>query len=764
VAVLVTAMVFGLCGAASSTAATTEGVPAKKVILVLAPYLQWSDVSESSTPALWELMQDGAAGNVNVRNRTSDGSDPASPLESALGLSSGTWARPSYAAAGAFNADEIYDGGVVSGIYERYCGTTMGEAAIGYLGLSATQDRNIASSLDVTLGVLGGTVRDAGGVTAAIGNSDSGHHSRTYKYLRPAAVVAMDRTGLVMLGDVSADVLKEDAGAPYGVRTDLEAFGEVLEEVEQAIDAQAGPALVVLDAGDKYRARRAEWETNDAVSARQHEEALKSLDAVVRMASEDAGSDTVVMVVSQSLSTSSAGGLQGLGPVVISGSGWSGYLTSASTHRTGVVTNADVTATVLEVLGLKRPVEVLGNAMTSVSAPASAEEKSDWLESLNLKAIAIDQPKTNVLVPFISLVIAILVGSLLLISAGSLLPERWFVRSRRILKAGVLLCLAVPASGWLMFLAVPYPASPGVAVAALTVVAFVLWVAAMLADRRWGARTAVIGLTALTALVLLVDQFTGATLSFTGFFSYSPLLAARFYGMGNEAASIVVGSAMVGVALALDQWRESGFSRLVRRYGSALIGLAVVVAAAAPSLGANVGVAIWGIVGFAVLWLLLNGYRLTWKFVVAVLVVIVGLLGVFIAIDLLGGGEITHLGRALQSADEGGIGQLMTIVVRKAQTNMRIFGVTRWSWVLVGVLALLAVLRVRPNSGLKGVLAENPAFAHAITATLIAGLFGFFTEDSGIVIPALVLLYTGMAIIWLMLSGSGASGKGGASG
>ena len=35
--------------------------------------------------------------------------------------------------------------------------------------------------------------------------------------------------------------------------------------------------------------------------------------------------------------------------------------------------------------------------------------------------------------------------------------------------------------------------------------------------------------------------------------------------------------------------------------------------------------------------------------------------------------------------------------------------------------------------------------------TLAAGAFAFFTEDSGIVIPALIMLFTGAGTVWLML-------------
>jgi hypothetical protein len=44
-----------------------------------------------------------------------------------------------------------------------------------------------------------------------------------------------------------------------------------------------------------------------------------------------------------------------------------------------------------------------------------------------------------------------------------------------------------------------------------------------------------------------------------------------------------------------------------------------------------------------------------------------------------------------------------------------------------------------------------PCTRAALWASLFAGITASFTEDSGIVIPALVFLYMGIGIIWLML-------------
>ena len=265
-------------------------------------------------------------------------------------------------------------------------------------------------------------------------------------------------------------------------------------------------------------------------------------------------------------------------------------------------------------------------------------------------------------------------------------------------------------------------------------------------------RVPVAALSLLTSAVIVVDQWLGAPASFTNFFGYSPLLAARFYGMGNEAAAILFGSSIVGIALLFDQWPDSRWTTLGKRVGIPLLAVVVLSAAAAPFWGANIGVAIWGVVGFGLAWVLMNGHHVSGKTVLWLFVAVVAVIFAFAAIDLFGGGPQTHLGRAITSAEQGGWIELWNIVARKAETNMRVLTHTNWAYILVATLAFLGFMRWRPQGDFAGTLAENPDFADAITVSLVAGLVAYFTEDSGIVIPALEVFYVGVGVVWLMLA------------
>lgn len=723
----------------------------KRVVIVLAPYLTWEDLTATSTPTIWSLAEQGAVGDINARSRTREVGEPPSPLEGALTISAGSWAVPSFDAAAAYQVTERYEVGTAAEAFRRTTGDQVGSNSIVFLGLPITQKENSKRSFDAVIGTLGEAISRAGGVTAAVGNSDVGYVTAEQRKVRPAALAAMNSHGLVALGEVSPALLREDPNAPFGIETDIERFATALRTVDEETASTDGPVLVVLDAGDAYRATKFEPQVTPSIADEQRREALATLDAVVALAHKRFSND-VIMVVSQSTGDKAAGRPEGLGPVVIAGEGWRGLLTSNSTQRDGLVTNLDVTATVMKSLGITPPTAVLGNSMRTIDAPHDVQSRVTILNRMNKTAIAFDAAKPAIVNTFVVLtVIALLLGAFTLVRARHWSPvvvRRWITG----LRIALLAVLSVPVSSWLLFAWMRWPSNAAWATAALLITTSAVFAMALVLMIKGRSRLPVAVLSLLTAAVIVIDQLLGAPASFTNFFGYSPLLAARFYGMGNEAAAILVGSTLVGMAMLFDQWPDSRYTRIGKLWGIPVVSALVVSSAAAPFWGANVAVAVWGVVAFGLAWLLMNGRRLSLRSLAWLLLTMVGMVAIFAAIDLFGGGAQTHLGRAIDSARQGGMIELWNIVARKAETNVRVLTHTNWAYILVATLAFLGFMRWRPHGDFAETLTQNPHFADAITISLIAGAVAYFTEDSGIVIPALEVFYVGVGIVWLMLT------------
>ncbi len=724
--------------------------PAKRVVIVLAPYLTWSDVTATTMPNMWALAEEGAIGDINARSRTREPGERPSPLEGALTISAGSWAVPSFDAPAAYNVEESYEVGNAAEAFRRTTGEVVGQNAIVFLGKPMTDRLNEARAEEVVIGTLGEEVEAAGGITAAIGNSDVGYVTGEQRRVRPAALAAMNDSGLVALGDVSTRLVMENPSAPFGIETDPDRFGEALTGVAEKTAEHDGPSLIVLDPGDSYRATKFETQVAPKVAESQRLHALGTLDDIIGQ-SRERFPDAVVMIVSQSIGDPGSGRPEGLGPIVVSGDGWDGFLVSDSTQRDGLVTNLDVTATALSILGIERPVQVLGNQMRTSPPVGTIDDRVTKLMRMDATAVAADEAKRGVVNTFVGLTVAILLVSALVLVRSRYWATAAVVWWTRSLRVALLLVLSVPVSSWLMYVWRPWPATSSEAVVALVITTLVVFAAAVGLMLRFPTRIPVAALCLLTAGVLMVDQWLGAPLSFTNFFGYSPLLAARFYGLGNEAAAILFGSSIIGIALLFDEWPDSVATTWGRRIGIPILGILVVGTAAAPFWGANVGVAIWGTVGFGLAWVLMNGHHVSWKTVLWLFLASAIIIAGFAAIDLYGGGEQTHLARAIGSAEQGGIEELWTIVARKAATNARVLTRTNWAYILIATLAFLAFMRWRPQGDFAETLGRNPDFADAITVSLAAGVVAYFTEDSGIVIPALEFFYMGTALAWLML-------------
>lgn len=661
-------------------------------------------------------------------------------------LSSSSWASEDPGAPGAYSLDEGYETGDVAEAYRRFMGSKPDEAAIAYLGMPRAQRANESAVLATVLGSLGQSIVDAGGWTAAIGNSDAGFGTDATGRDRPAALVAMDERGLVRYGDVSRRLLKVDDEGPFGLSTDVERFADELAEVTESAKSEPGPVLIVLDPGDAHRADAFAPMASTEVAEAHRQQALKKTDEIVGLAIDSAIDDAVLMVVG-SLPTAEDAGPFGLTPIVVNGLGLQGYVKASSTQREGLATALDVPTTALGLLGIDRPVAMLGSFMSADGNDLGVDARIAKLADDNAAAVSIDSAKVDILNGYIVFSVAtLLLGSLLLIR------QRFPVWLSLLTREALLVMVSFPLATYLMFVFDKRPDTGARAALFAVVTTLLVWGGSRLI--AFGSRGAV-GPDAvaclLTGCVLLLDPWLGSPLSYTGFLSYSPLAGARFFGMGNEAAGLLFGSLFVGGALVLDRHKSSGWVGQLVTYGLPIVGAFTVWTATAPTLGANVGVAAWGVVAFAVAWVVMRGVRIGWRMVAGVLLAVL-LVVVLLSVVDLGTGTETHLARAIQGVEKGGLHEFWLIIARKAQTNVRVLTHTNWSYVLIAVLGLLGYMRWRPRGDFMETLENNPFFAHALTTLLISGFVAYFTEDSGIVIPALMLVYPGAAVLRLMLS------------
>ncbi len=414
-----------------------------------------------------------------------------------------------------------------------------------------------------------------------------------------------------------------------------------------------------------------------------------------------------------------------------------GWLRTETTRRTGIVTITDLTPTLLrEPLPADLDGRKLQHRERIESTPTAVRE----MERRDIAAQVIG----DVFVWFFAVLIA---GQLLLYAGAGLALRAGRLGRRRCARLITLVGLgfgAAPAATVLANL-VPWRASSSPALVLWAIlVAGSAAIAAMAAAGPWrrhpyGSATAV---ALVTAAALALDVILGSRLQLNGLFGLSPLIAGRFYGFGNIAFAVFAVCSLVTAA--------GGAAALVRRgrpQAAGALVLAVGLVAALidgwPDFGADFGGVLALLPGVALLAAGVAGIRVT---AARVLLVAAGTAAAAAAIALLdwrrGAADRSHLGRFVQDVIDG---EGPAVIGRKLDAN---FGLLVDAPVIVAAAVPLVILVVltlfRPDQlglhGLGRAQAADPVLQPLMLACLCTAFVGFAVNDSGVIVPAVVLI------------------------
>jgi hypothetical protein len=718
---LATAFLTPAALASPEAAAAVSPARVDTAVIILTPFLTWNDLTAAKAPELRKLAEKGAIGDMN--SLTGDSRWPT-VAGGSLTLSASRWTA-------------------------------------GPLGVPATPERigairaaNADSLNPPDIGALGEALHGAGLLTAAVGNSD-GDTSTPEGTRRPAALVAFDHAGEVDIDSTSGSLLVRDPDSPVCVHANRTAL---LSAVEEALAAD--PTLLVVDPGDLERAHDATAQP-PGLYARSHDKAVRTTSAIAGdVAAALAGRRTLLLVVTPATEKPYYEPPY-FGPTIAVGGDFTGQLTSESTHRPGLVTNLDVAPTIIAALGLKPPPSMLGQPMTSLpdpaggvdsAHPAALDDRIAPLARLGTSIGAIDYTRDLLFLgPFAKGVAWLIAALAVLALVPALRPLRPFGRTLAALG------LAVPAGAWLLFAIDRHPETPtAVLIAFFSATAAILAVVLMLsAALKKRPEVPLLALSGLTSLLILADQLTGRPLE-SGLFSYSIRAGWRYYGMGNEGAALLVGASIIAVGLACDLAEQGRWERMARFALMPAVGVVVLTATAAPFAGANAGAAIWGSVAYGVAWARVNGVRMTWGSIGAIALGVCAVVAAIAFAEATSDRAVTHIGRFFIALAQGDFAEVRTLVVRKALNNYNYIPQTPYTQLAIVLALALAATYWLGDRPLVRALATRPGVAAALLGLLAGGVVAALTEDSGVVMPALMLFAGALPALSLALLGNSA--------
>ena len=708
-----------------------NGEEERRVILLLADRLTYSDLLCGAGPNLSQLLEQEAVALMNVRSGKA-GSESGY-------LSLGTAARAVAGPEGrsAFGRGELIEGEKAEVVFKRCTGNDPA-GALFHLQAAALQKKNSTLSYPVTVGLLGEMLKEKGLTAAVWGNADAATPNRS------AVLIAMDSGGEVPAGAVGADLLQDAPLFPYGVRTDIDKIaGTVAANIEAA-------SLHLVEFGDSTRLDDYWPQLNPARGEALFKLTMEHLDLLIGKLLPLLDQNSLLLVTAPSLPLNRPTGGDQLTPLLLvtAGGPGPGLLGSASTRRPGLVQNTDLASLIISLLDSRNSAA----AFYSVASFRIIPEKKPltFLELFNNRTALVFDQRPALLKGYIAALVVVLLAALvglLLKNRSALRPASWLIE----------LLLLIP----LVLLLLPGPVRfplPSLLHSGLLLGGAALLPAVLLhplANREQLLYWALLGCS--IALALLVDTLAGAPLQQLSLFSYDTVGGARYYGIGNEYMGVLIGSALLGTrslaafATGPSSLPERGLrsKRVSFLLGGAILlfyGIIIFVLAA-PNFGANLGGSLTAAVAFGASWAGLSGLtgpvsgcKKRAAFSVA--------LFLFFTLGLLWLLNIYH--PRLLPSHVGLFGEMVRLrgpvgfwetVLRKMRMNLRLVRYSIWSRAFVTLVGLCAVLSFYPVGLWKRLREEQPYLVTGVRAALAGAAAALLTNDSGVVAAATLLLY-----------------------
>jgi hypothetical protein len=697
----------------------------RKVIIIVADTATWEEYTSGWAPFMSRWLPECAVGLMNTRVQGLP-TPPAAYLTLGAGSRAAAELNPELAEF-ALNYNERC--GSVSGgdLFHARMGRRLPPGAVGYLGLPSVERENAGAMYPLRVGLMGEALRQAGLKAAAIGNSDLPD-----RYRRQIVTMVMDEAGVVSGGNIGPGMyaLAPDREPP--LMTDYRALEAAFNS------ALAGSQVVAVETGDLSRlAEQVDLLTPERL-AESRLAAISRMDGFVRrVVNNMRGRAWRLYLLAPCAMPGPDDRQPFLTPVAAWGEGIRpGLLTSPSTRRAGVVVNTDFAASVLEFLGVRTPPETVGRPMRAVMPPGP--DALGYLMRLQREQDRIEARRPYVLKGLSALLVAILaIVSAVLILAGPL-PSGVIAG----LREAALLALAFPLAALLLPGGIALPAAA--MLPAAVALAAVMYALARVCSRWLAPWTS---LAAAFTILVCADLALGQRLVGSSLLGYSLTTGARFYGLGNELGGVLLAAAPLAVAGGLSALRSGRAQR-----AAAAVTLAAVAAIIAhPSLGANFGIALSAVLGFAVVVLAVHRTRITGRQVlVAATITALGAL-VVTGLDWHGASSNrTHIGRAVEAVEQTGPLAAVMIVGRKAALNWLLVRHSIATWVLVSALTAMAGATMGRTRALSEQAPAGSPLAAGLMGAAVGSPASFFLNDSGLLSAAWGLAFVSATIAYLV--------------
>jgi hypothetical protein len=667
-------MVAVATGAGLTAAPATTATPpaANQVIVAGAVGLRWDDVDPEQTPHLWRLAETGSIGSLSVRSAQ----QPTCPADGWVTLGAGNWASGTFQRPGVEADPEPPATGPC-----RPLDVTLESGSAGSAYLLEQEHLVSHNQWELPWGAVPGALAGSVSCTVAVGEGGAVAAARSY--------------GRVDRYQPSVPRDPEDAARLLGDRCELAIvdLGTVSGAGEQRADA----------------ARRVDATLGRVLAGRPSD----GLVMVAGVADLDGGSHLHVAVADA----------PGLAP---------GWLTSASTGRTGYLQLVDIAPMVLAALD-RQPPELLfsGHPVDSrPSRPADLAAAVGELVSADQQAQRARPVSTWFLAGLVVAELLLFAGVVPLLrrpaggpppgsvngtaAGGGLLVRRLVPMLLVAAALAIPVALAVGGVPWWRVEAVAAGGMFAVTSLGVLALASVLVVRTPLSRRTLGLVGAGAG---LAAAAVAVDLLTGSWLQLNGVVGYLAHDGGRYAGLSPIGLGVLIAGTLLVAGCLAEQ-----VPRRRRPLVIAAVGALGVVLTGSPYLGAETGGAVALAAGVCVAVALCAGRWVTARRVAWPAVVGLAVLVAVAAFDLQRPAEQrTGLGIMLGQLAEGTAG---LAVRRVSLANVEEFVSSPLTVLAIAAGGFVWFALLRPWGGLRRLFGIHPVLRAALVGGVVAGLVG----------------------------------------
>jgi len=690
----------------------------RNFVLFVMDGVSLSEIKSAQTPNLDALIETGAIALTNTRTAGS-----LEPKDEYLTIGTGDRARTGVSAYLSFNLGEVYKGTYVKNLYSRRTAKIDPKAQIVNIELARLIATNKKSDYQAKVGQLADKLARESLTLAVLGNADIWQQPR-----RHIAMLGINKYGLIFKGDIGQKMLLTSDQYPSAYITNQDYLLDKFDKLKDQTD------LLIIESGDTSRVEAVKSLLLEGRFLAEKKQAIERVDKLLGKVSQrlDFNQDYLFVIVPTPSKKAVADG-EKLSLSLLVGPNSKGLLRSATTKRAGLISNLDIAPTIYSYLGGQEET-FTGSAVEAIPSNQSL----DYLIGLNQRIEKTFAWRPILIKGFILLQIItlFLVGFIILYKRSS-------ASLRRTSKYLLLVLLWIP----LFLLLSKYFLIWNLILVIIFFISLSFLLTYYLLKLTENELIPVFIISTVTWGLLAIDLWTGANLIKLSVLGYSPIIGARFYGIGNEFMGIIIGAGIISLTI-LKELREDFSLKFI------LISfLFLIVTVGYPRLGANFGGLITTIVVTSATYFYLKGYNLNLKILFKIAIILVAIVSLLIFLDTKGtGANQTHLANTITEIRREGLSTLITIIYRKISMNLKLLRWTIWTRALLSFVIILIILFKKPRGVIRDIVDSYKDLAAGFKALIIGSIVTMLVNDSGVVAAATLLLFPIFTLLYLVLN------------